>query len=328
MGDVAQLVRDHLLDPHTGWSMGTRGALAEFVWNSDETVCSARGEVVSGRGGIRLDLSRSTTAVAYETPAGPHTHWNHGVALCLPTEDARRAGRDVITEIGADTDSLREIDRSGVLFDLGLRTPSVDVCVRTDDPDLLRLLRSAAGQRLFDSEIVGDLVAASPHRVLATAIGRIEVYTTIPPADGRSPDGPHTHLLPHLLRESRTHPPTVPIPDGSIPVAYLYPPSPIQDTAGRPTPFDRRRFDGFQRVLRRFGDAELVAWKDTVLAAVRADRSPEELAAPASPPARAVEAVALRQLVHLTGDTPALAAWRGRRTVPSALLDPDGDPNA
>jgi hypothetical protein len=328
MGDVTQLVLQHLVSPDSGWSMGTRGALAEFVWDTDEPVSTGRSEVVSSRGGIRLALPESTIAVAYETPAGPNTHWNHGVALCLPTSEARRATRGVITELGADTDSLRETDRDDVLFDLGLCTPSVDVCVRTSDPSLLRLLRSALGQPLFDSAIVGELVAASPHRVLCTAVGRIEVYANIPPADGRSPDGPHTHLLPHLLRENRTHPPTVPIPIGYAPVAYLYPPSPIQDNAGRPIPFDHRRFDDFQRVLRTFGDGELVTWKDIIVAAIRAGRSPDEVAAPTSPSARAVEAVALRQLVHLTGDSQALAGWRGRRTVPNALLDPDGDPNA
>jgi hypothetical protein len=353
MGDAAQLVREHLINPDSGWSMGTRGGLAEFVWAPDEPISTSAGEfdteatnteatnteatnteanglgqLVTDRGGIRLTLPESAIALAYETPAGPHLHWNHAVALCLPTDQARRAARDGITELGADTDSLRELDRTGVLFDLGLGIPSVDVCVRTSDPSLLRLLRSALGQRLFDSAIVGDLVAASPHRVLCTEVGRIEVYATIPPAEGRSPDGPHTHLLPHLLRENRTHPPTVPIPSGHTPVAHLYPPSPLQDNAGRPIPFDHRRFEAFQHILRTFGDRDLVAWKDTVLDAVRADRSPDEVPAPTSPSGRAVEAVALRQLAHLTGDNRALATWRGRRAVPSALLDPEGDPNA
>jgi hypothetical protein len=154
-----------------------------------------------------------------------HDRCNHALAFCLPLPSARRGARTVITELGPDPEPLRDPDRAGVLFDLGLGTPTVDVCVRSSDPDLVHELRAACGAALFGSAswLVGRLVAAGPHRVFLTACGRVEVYAAIPPPEGRSPDGPHTHLLPEILRAGRTHPATVPVPTGYAPSATCTP---------------------------------------------------------------------------------------------------------
>ena len=82
------------------------------------------------------------------------------------------------------------------------------------------------------------ILAANPHRVFLSRLGRIEVYQPIPPASGKSPDGPHTHVLPRLLKSGRTHPATEPIPDGWFPCAHLYPPHPARDGMGEARPFD------------------------------------------------------------------------------------------
>jgi len=215
--------------------------------------------------------------------------------------------------------------------------------VRTADPALLELLRAAAGSALFadGGRLAGRVAAASPHRVFATACGRVEVYAAIPPADGRSPDGPHTHLLPRLLRTAPgrpAHPPTVPIPAGLVSCAELYPPHPIQDRVGRPIPFDAARHHAFQRLLDRFGDAAQRRLKADTVRAVRAGQGPG--ASPAGPgrgvasdPAgRAAVAVALRQLAHESAldavlDAVLDPAWTGHRHPPAELLDPDGDRN-
>jgi len=110
------------------------------------------------------------------------------------------------------------------------------------DRALITTLRAACGRPLLEpgSTVVGALVAAGPHRVFGTACGRVEVHAAIPPPEGRSPDGPHTHLLPAVLRPGRTHAPTVSVPADHVPVAHLYPPSPLTDPQGRPRSFRRR----------------------------------------------------------------------------------------
>jgi hypothetical protein len=64
-------------------------------------------------------------------------------------------------------------------------------------------------------------------------IGRAEVFQPIPPPGARSPDRPHTHVLPKLLARGRTHAATEPLPEGWIPSAHLYPAHPLRDQFGR-----------------------------------------------------------------------------------------------
>jgi hypothetical protein len=326
---IQRLIEEHRHDPRSGWSMGTIGAVAEFVWDQGEPVTHTLDSTVTPRGGIRLAPPAKLRAVAYETPAGPHDHWNHTVALCLPAAAARRHARDVVTELGPDTTALRAADRAAVLFDLGLGTPSVDVCVRSADPALLDRLRAAEGRSLFSpgSTLAGEVAAAGPHRVFATACGRVEVYAAIPPPDGRSPDGPHTHLLPHLMRPGRTHPATAPIPPGLLPCAHLYPPHPTTEPNGTPIPFDHARHRAFQYLLARYGDAGQARVKAATVEAVRAGRTPHQAPGTPGPPERAALAVALRQLSHTDGPSTALAAWRDLHRPADAVLDPAGDRN-
>jgi hypothetical protein len=88
---VQQLISEHQDNPRSGWSMGTIGAIAEFVRDRGEPVTRAGGTTTTSRGAIRLSPPPEMHAVAYETPAGPRDHWNHAVALCLPAADARPA---------------------------------------------------------------------------------------------------------------------------------------------------------------------------------------------------------------------------------------------
>jgi hypothetical protein len=320
--DAQGLARELLDDPATGWSMGPLGAVAEFARDPDEVCEVGPGGAVTGRGGIRLDLPPAVLAVAYETPAGRGLHWTQAVAFCLPHGEARQAVRTTVTELGPDADALRPADRGAVLVDLGLGTPTVDACIRTDDLELLTLIGTHAGQPLAATPLGPELVARSPHRVFLTAVGRVEVYSPIPGPDGRSPLGPHTHLLPHLI--GREPAPTVPIPAGHVAVAHAYPAHAAADHLGRPHPFDADRLGRFDAVLDVAGDPLLRALKESVREGVRADRPPVEL--PGDPVGRAVVAVTLRQLARTDGPTP--PDWRPHRDLPAELLDPAGDPNA
>ena len=112
---------------------------------------------------------------------------------------------------------------------------------------------------------MGIILATNPHRVFLSRLGRIEVFQPIPPPDGKSPDGPHTHVLPGLLRHRRTHAATEPIPDGLVPCAHVYPAHPAKDGMGQPRPFDRARHDAFQAILRSYGDPKFLALKQQVI---------------------------------------------------------------
>ncbi|WP_433284444.1 DUF6925 family protein [Pseudonocardia sp. CA-142604] len=328
--DVPALIEQHLDDAESGWSMGAPGAIAEFVRSSDEPALRTAGAVATDRGGIRVTVPPGCRLLAYETPAGPDDHWNHAVALCLPVAEAYRACRRVVTELGADPAPLRSQDAGAVLFDLGLGTPTVDACVRTADPELLEILRAGCGRPLFEpgSPLAAALVVAAPHRVFDTALGRVEVYAVIPPPSGRSPDGPHTHLLPALMRAGRTHGATVPVPDGWVPCAHLYPPHPLTDRNGLPRPFDPARLASFEELLARYGDPAQAQIATAVRAAVRAGHGPAAGPHPSDPPGRAALAVALRKLAHIGAPDGVLTGWRRSTPAPTDLLDPGGDRNS
>jgi hypothetical protein len=314
--ELREWISSEMRDVGTSWSVGTFGAIAEFSRDQDEpatVVCDAsRSEAVTSRGGIRIDGRVNVRPVAYETTNRNPDSWSHAIALCLPIDDCAMNRRSVLTEVGPDGASLRDEDRSAVLFDLGLGTLQVDVCVRTSDTGLLEALRTGAGKSVFDHSNLAmmAILRASPHRVFVTRVGRAEVFQAIPAADQKSPDGPHTHVLPKLLRARRTHSANNPIPDGWAPCAHLYPAHPAKDVVGHPKPFDRHRHERFQEALRAFGDPELVALKQDAATGVRAGREPAALATANGRFGRAAVRVALRQMQAIDGAAANLRAWR------------------
>jgi hypothetical protein len=308
------MLAEQIANPEVHWSLGTFGAIAEFMRDADEPVRLSRSAIalsaVTGRGGMHIEPTAEIRLVASETAVGEG--WNHRLALCLPEDRCAMNQRNAITEIGCDSAALRPEDRDAVLFDLGLCCLQVDVCIRTSDPDLLGELRGQEGRKLLEptSGIMRVILAAGPHRVLISRLGRIEVFQPIPAADGRSPMGPHTHVLPKLLAHRRTHAATEPIPRGLVPCAHLYPPHPAKDAAGHPRPFDRRHHERFQRMLEMFGDSGLVALKRKVAAAIAAGEEPSAVHVRNDRFARGIVRVALRQLSALDQSAPKLAAWR------------------
>jgi hypothetical protein len=308
--DANALAAQYLDDPASTWSVGSYGALAEFARDADEP-CERRDlQCLTARGAIRIRASGALQARAYEVPSVGPAGWHHGVVFVLPAAGAAMAARTVLTELGPDRDAVRAGDREAVLFDLGLGASSFDFCVRTAEPALLGALRAAAGRPLLGPgrAIAATLVEASPHRVAISRAARIEVYQRIPPAGSASPAGPHTHLMPRLLRPSRNVSANVPIPAHTLPQLTLYPPHPAKDHAGVPKPFAREVHEAFQRVLQQFGDDRAVAAKRTLVAAIAANRAPESWAAPRERHPRQACRIALRQLRLLAGDA-ALDAW-------------------
>jgi hypothetical protein len=215
----------------------------------------------------------------------------------------------VLTELGLDTDALRPQDRDSFLFDLGLGALQVDCCVRVADAEVASLLRSYDGQPAFGSPAMGIILATNPHRVFLSRLGRIEVFQPIPPPHGTSPDGPHTHVLPGLLRHRRTHAGTEPIPSGYVPCAYVYPAHAARDRMGRSRPFDRARHDAFQAILRRYGDPACVALKQTVIEAVAAGIDPSAIPVTDRRFARTNIRVTLRQLRAAQEHLASLPTW-------------------
>jgi hypothetical protein len=266
---VPALLLEQLADPACAWSLGSYGAVAVFCRDPGEsvrTLADDRIGLVTGRGGVALTASPDLRPFAYET--GFSGGWSQAVALCLPRDACAMGRRTVLTELGPDAAAARPQDRAGILFDLGLGLEAVDACVRVAEPAAIDRLRAGIGRPLLAAgdTLRAALAALSPHRVFVARFGRIEVYTPIPPAGGTTPPGPHSHVLPRLLRLRRTHAATAPIPPGWVPCASLHPGHPCRDMMGRPVPLDAERHAAFGRLLEDWGDPALAALRRAVLA--------------------------------------------------------------
>jgi hypothetical protein len=209
--DPAALVRRHLAEPAHHWSVGTYGAIGEFGYDANEP-------------GLAIDLD----ALAVKTARGSLEV--HGIAAAQPFALVDETGR--VREIAfCSPRTANQRDRIAALgertFDLGIGAPHIDMLVRVPlgDDDTERLLASAVGRKLMapDNPAGGAIARTSPTRILLSPIARLEVHQPIPPPGGRSPGGPHTHLLPKFLAQRIVHRPASPLPDGLYCGLSLYP---------------------------------------------------------------------------------------------------------
>ena len=223
---IADLVHDTVVRAVGGWSMGVEGALAEFVVVDGRAEVRRAGrtvEALSAGGGLRLSVSDATSAFAHTAPhraAGVGT-----VYLAVPRRSLPPPAAGVAVA-GPDRAALRPQDADDVLVDLAVGHAAAAFCVRTGDATLGARLSAVEGVTWREAlaRVGPAVVAASPHRLVTTALGRVEVWTAIPPEDGASPEGPHTHLLPALLSTGRELPPGRDLPADLAPAAAFHPP--------------------------------------------------------------------------------------------------------
>jgi hypothetical protein len=323
---VLDFLAEQLANPETAWSVGTFGAIAEFMRDADEPTKIGRGdETISAateKGAIRISAHPQLRPFASESLTTQA--WSQRVSLCMPHQLVAMNQRMELTELGPDRDAVRAEDRAGVLFDIGLGTLQIDACIRCGDPDAVAALRRYIGKSVFatDSGAMAVILQANPHRVFVSRLGRIEVYQPIPPAEGKSPDGPHTHVLPKLLMHRRTHAATEPVPNGFIPCAHLYPPHPMRDIVGGARPFQADRHILFQNLLGRYGDPEHFALKRRIIYAVMAGHEPDDIPLPSDRFSRATARITLRQLRASNTSSTALETWLSTHDKSEAQQDP------
>jgi hypothetical protein len=209
--DPREFARRHLAEPANGWSVGTWGAIGEFQYDAGEpglAVDLASLSVTSPRGALHIGDLGDARLFALVDDDGRTREF----AFCSPRSGSRRT---TIHELGETT------------FDLGLGAPHVDMLVRlrADDIATRAALRQGAGRPLLATgNPAGPAIArTSPTRIFVSALARLEVHQPIPPPAGRSPEGPHSHLLPQYLKAGRAHPPGSPLPAGLFCGLSLYP---------------------------------------------------------------------------------------------------------
>lgn len=314
--NIVELVHRYLRDPEASWCVATYGAIAEFhikdIKRLKCTLSETGGNIITDWGSISINLTESTRVLPYETLARRNKFWLHGINFCLPKSEAQMASRSVLTELGEDEEALNTSNSTNYLFDLGLEIDHIDACIRTADKELLNILRKNLGKPLFDAKNTSfsAIKEASPERVFKTKLGKIEVTQGIGSTSKNipTPHGPHTHVLPKLLKHKRTHSKNIFIPPEHSPSLGLFPPNPLLNQEGEPKPFDAPSFYQFQEILNQYGNEEILEAKSNTKKAILSNRKP--------PPAnhlnrltRAATRISLRQLHWTAENSKTLSDW-------------------
>ena len=303
------LIADLACDPAHGWSMGTFGAVAEFVRDADEPATIKREanllEIFTTRGGMRLAPTEALTGVAWDTLSADGETWGHALAFCA----AQPANHHTTVQaLGCDSEALRPQDRQSQWFDLGVGCGAVRMCARTADPQLIAALTRAAGTALLaDPALTAEMLHGQPHRVMTSPAGRIEVYQPIPAPDGKSPEGPHTHLLPKLIGKG-AHSANTPIPAPLQSLLTLHPRSPWRDALGVRHAYNAAADAAFAPLLAEFGLPSDTEIQTSIEAAIASGVAPSAFTWPDERRGRAKARITLRRLAA-RGDA-RVAPWK------------------
>ena len=297
-------------DSGNGWSIGSFGAIGEFVRDPDEPVTILRTprsiELSTARGAMRL-VDAKLACLAWDGLSSDGRGWTHNLALCAESSGSERG---VVGAPRRDLRAIRAEDSGAWLVDLGVSRGRVRMCVRSRSEELRAILLEAQGRDLLASPaLTAAVVAAQPHRVLLSPAGRIEVFQPIPGPHDLSPLGPHTHLLPRLVASGLMHSANDPIPEGWQAVLNLHPPRPwVGDRVNRL--LDRERDDAFQALLARYGDAGEAELARSLVAEIEDDADPAAFAWPCERRRRVKARLILRRLTT-AGDS-RTRPWRER----------------
>ncbi len=225
-GDIRDFVARTLREASGTWALGVVGAVGEFTSDPSEPLelrlRDDRIEALTPRAALRLDVAAKVRAFAFEddrSAARPK------IILALHKAFVKAAPETALARLGPDAAAIRKEDREALLYDLGLGRRAARFCVRIGAGALADRLDEAVGHA-FPAHlraIGAPLLAESPVRVIETPLGRLEVDAEIPPPGGRSPDGPHTHLLLDHLALDRELPAGMETPEDYVPGAVYYP---------------------------------------------------------------------------------------------------------
>jgi predicted Fe-S protein YdhL (DUF1289 family) len=226
-GRIAEFVAESLGQRSGTWVLGCYGATAEFICHHDEPCdVSVTGETItaiSDRGALQLTISEHVRALRLRAD---HTrHGYRAIFLVVLKARATLPVATTLTPLGRDEGAIRPECRNNAWFDLGLGRVDLRFCVRASATELRDKLHQASGLPLSDvlQAAGATIVKHSPARVVESPLGRAEIYTSIPPAGGQSPDGPHTHLVPDQLAWGRATPRDIDLPPVYALGATFYP---------------------------------------------------------------------------------------------------------
>lgn len=300
---VFDLLAQLASSPDHGWSIGSFGAIGEFVRGADEPATINRAdnlfEIYTDRGGMRIAPTQPLVPIAWDSLSADGESWGQHFDFCIAQPETPSR---VIRDLGTDADAVRPQDRQHRIFDMGVACGAITMAIRSDDADFIALMERHVGQEVLGvPEIYIDTLRAQPHRVLISAAGRVEVYQDVPPADGKSPEGPHTHLIANIVPKHRPHGSNTPLPKGQQSAISVHIASPWRTLLGERHSYCAEQDTAFIPYLRQYALADDQAVEQALIRAVTSGAAPDDSLWPATRRGRTKARITLRRMA-VAGD--------------------------
>lgn len=250
--EIKNLILESANKPSTSWAIVRNGIVAEFsIVPGDDVKTSFKGNklhIKTQRASLSLEFDNSISAIIAESGAHGCSPWTQNIYLTIPSEHAQMAGRDKLTFLG----DFNEDSVAGKLWDLGVGNKTVDAYIIADS-DTHHLLKHKEEQNILnDPKFLRELVQHSPIRFFKSKFASILVKQKIPLSESDENDGPHTHLLPSLMKNKKRF--LSPVPENVEPIIQVSPFVSVIDGNGQFYKWGGFDNDKFQKLLQKHGD--------------------------------------------------------------------------
>jgi len=277
-------------------SIGGYGAIAEYEgWpielESTDSIINLFSK--SEKGAFVATITPNNDLFAQESLSSNNRLWQQEIVVTEKRRGSTYGSDNKLKEVGQDDQSLTAEEKNHLLFNLGTGLDNSIFCIRTDDRELIAVLRNYVGKQITTEghPAIESVVGASPTRVVISKVGRIEVYQKI--SRVRTPRGPHTHLLLELLKDKRTHSQKLALPPNAMPVFSFHP-----QRISRLSPQGTKSCQQFDRILKSFGNRDYFNAKIQMIRALRSGTLPFKLLSKSSSIEKTALRIALIQSKH------------------------------
>lgn len=258
--EIKDLIIKSAGNTNSSWAIVRDGVVSEFsIVPGDKPVISFENNVLkidTHRATLCIDFDESITSVVAESGSHGCSPWTQSIYLCIQKQDAKMSSRNRLTHLG----HYKEGQDEGEVWDLGVGNDTLDACIIVKDEQTSQLLKQKEGKYIIDDpNFLRQLVTHSPTRLFKSKFAYIIVRQKIPQEGEDELEGPHTHLLPPIIKSGKHF--DVPIPDTMIPIIQTNPFGSIIDGNGDFHKWSGFEADKFQEFLNEYGDQDYISLK-------------------------------------------------------------------
>jgi len=261
--DIKNLILESAKKNSTSWVIVRSGIVAEFSIVPGDDVKSSFEDntlkVQTPRASLSLEFDDSISDIVAESGAHGCSPWSQNIHLAIPKDQAQMSCRDKLTFLG----NFKEDSIEGKLWDLGVGNKTLDACIIADSDTHLLLQQREDQYILDDPKFLRELIQHSPVRLFKSKFASILVKQKIPLSESDEIDGPHTHLLPPIIRRRKQV--LSPIPDHMESIIQVNPFVSVIDGNGQFYKWNGFEDDKFQELLQKHGDESYTSRKNQLL---------------------------------------------------------------